>query len=208
VQELLLEFSEGFHPSGKIEDDVRMFLRPYNLPATFSHLSRAADLAEELGERFGVVRNQAKIAAWLHDISVVIPNKDRIAYANSLEVEILKEEEIFPMLLHQKLSAVIAREVFLIQDEPVLDAIRCHTTLRPGASPVDQVVFIADKISWDQPGDPPYLHAMQAALVTSLDHACLVYLDYLWAQRARLPGPLHPWAITARGELHHKLGIE
>ena len=99
-------------------------------------------------------------------------------------------------MLHQKLSAAIARDAFGISDASVLSAIGCHTTLRPSPSLLDAVVFVADKIAWDGLGEPPYLAELLAALDHSLDHAALCYLRYLWARRATIP-VIHPWFAAA-----------
>ena len=65
-----------------------------------------------------------------------------------------------------------------------------------GATPLDKVVFVADKIAWDGAGDPPYLDAIMAAVERSLDQAAWCYLDYLWQRRATLAAA-HPWFIAA-----------
>jgi HD superfamily phosphohydrolase YqeK len=61
---------------------------------------------------------------------------------------------------------------------------------------LDKIVFIADKLKWDQAGDPPYLEALQAALKQSLDAGAFLYLNYLWQQRETLLA-LHPWVAEA-----------
>lgn len=104
------------------------------------------------------------------------------------------------MIVHQKLSALMARELFGITDAEVLSAIGCHTTLKANASPLDKTLFVADKIAWDQQGRPPYLTDLLAALERSLDGAALVYLDYLWERRETLP-VLHPWVRAAHRQL-------
>lgn len=111
---------------------------------------------------------------------------------------VLPEEEVFPMLLHQGLSAIMARRWFGMEDALVLSAIGTHTTLRAGASRLDKIVFVADKIAWDQPGPPPYLTGIKVALERSLDEAALFYLEYL---NNHLSGPLHPWARAALEQL-------
>jgi HD superfamily phosphohydrolase YqeK len=67
-----------------------------------------------------------------------------------------------------------------------------------GALPLDKVVFLADKIDWDQPGRPPYLDDLEEALygMPSLDAAVKVYCDYLWEHRDEAFVP-HPWFIDA-----------
>lgn len=99
----------------------------------------------------------------------------------------LPEEARAPIVLHQKLSATIARDAFGISDAAVLSAIGCHTTLKPDPSLLDTVVFVADKIAWDGQGNPPYLADLLAALC---------YLEYLWARRATIP-VVHPWFAAA-----------
>jgi HD superfamily phosphohydrolase YqeK len=95
---------------------------------------------------------------------------------------------------------VIARDVFAVRDSAVLSAIECHTTLKSGASVLDKVVFLADKIAWDQPGTPPYIVQLTQALDRSLDKAVWVYLDHLWQRRATLQA-IHPWFVRAYREL-------
>jgi len=125
-----------------------------------------------------------------------LPDGDRVAAAQAFGVDVLPEEAAFPMILHQKLSAVLARGLFGERNDAVLSAIGCHTTLKVGASTLDTVVFVADKIAWDQPGIPPYRDALLGALAHSLDAAAFVYLHFLWERRATL-GVIHPWFVAA-----------
>jgi HD superfamily phosphohydrolase YqeK len=142
----------------------------------------------------------AERAGYLHDISAVIPNDRRIKSAQDYDLEILPAEFNCPMILHQKLSVVLARQVFGISDDAVLSAVGCHTTLKAKASDLDKVVFLADKIAWDQEGVAPYLSSVLEALKESLDAAVMVYLEYLWAQRESL-AVVHPWFVEAREDL-------
>ena len=144
--------------------------------------------------QFGVDALKAEKAGYLHDISVVIPNDEKIQYAQDHGLEILPEEASFPMILHQRLSVILARDVFGVRDDAVLSAVGCHTTLKAGASSLDKVVFLADKIAWDQDFVPPYLAELLGALDDSLDRGVWVYLNYLWEMRERL-AVVHPWFV-------------
>ncbi|MBN1873734.1 MAG: bis(5'-nucleosyl)-tetraphosphatase (symmetrical) YqeK [Anaerolineae bacterium] len=179
--------------------DVPAFLLYHGFPKTVEHSANVAAEAECLARRLGEDCARAQQAAWLHDVSVVIPTAERVPLAQSLGMEVLPEEAAFPMILHQRLSAVLAREIFGVQDETVLSAIACHTTLKPNATCLDKVVFLADKLAWDQPGIPPYLSDMRAALDRSLDAAVFVYLRYLWDMRETLR-VIHPWFVAAYQE--------
>ncbi|MBN1248958.1 MAG: bis(5'-nucleosyl)-tetraphosphatase (symmetrical) YqeK [Anaerolineae bacterium] len=186
--------------SGDIPADVTRFLVARGCAATAAHCRAVAEAAVALATRFGVRADAAQAAGWLHDVSAVVPVTGRVAVAEAWGLEVLPEEAALPMILHQKLSAWMAQHYFGISDPSVIGAIGCHTTLRAGATPLDMVVFVADKIAWDQPGTPPYLAALEAALHRSLVAGACVYLSYLWQHRADLP-VVHPWLAQAYGEL-------
>jgi len=177
-----------------LQADVSAFLHAHNRAHTLAHVHQVAAEAVRLAQHFGADPVKAEQAGLLHDISAVIPNTRRLEEARRWGLAILPEEEAFPMLLHQQLSAVMAREIFGVHDEEVLAAVACHTTLRPAAGKLDLLIFVADKIAWDQAGSPPYLDDLAAALDHSLAQAARVYLEYL---RENLSGLLHPWARAA-----------
>lgn len=190
----------GFEPTGDVPTDAVCFLKRHGHAFTAQHVAQVAAKAGELAERFGADKAGAITAGFLHDISTVIPNEERVGVALGHGLEVLPEEKRLPMIVHQKLSALMARELFGVTDEAVLSAIGCHTTLRREASALDKVVFVADKIAWDQAGTPPYLGELETALTTSLDAGALVYLGFLWQQRETLP-VLHPWVEDAYRQL-------
>ena len=182
--------------SGDVGRDAPAFLNAYGLPHIAEHSQAVADRARRLAQRFGVNPAAAATAGWLHDISAPIPTPQRLSAARAWRVPTLLEEEAFPLLIHQKLSAIIARRHFGVDDSGILDAIGCHTTLRAGATPLDQVLFLADKLAWDQGGDPPYRAALESALDSSLEAGIRFYLDYVWERRHQLL-IVHPWLADA-----------
>jgi predicted HD superfamily hydrolase involved in NAD metabolism len=196
---ILSSLVDGLLLTGQVEQDVPMFLEQHIFPGPARHCGAVAAEAERLAQRFGVDADAARTAGWLHDVSAVI-GTDWLQAAEELGVEILPAELIYPNLLHQKISAVLARQIFGVTDPAILGAIGCHTTLRPGASRLDMAVFVADKLAWDQSGQPPYEAEMSAALERSLEAGAWVYLNYLWEKREQLV-VLHPWAKAAWQEL-------
>lgn len=195
-----LEHLKTLKPTGNIRKDATNFLVQYNAAKTVGHCSSVANKAKDLAAKFSTDASKAEMAGWLHDISGVIPNEDRLEVARTNDIKVLPEEEIFPMIIHQKLSRLIAKEVFKVNDKEILSAIECHTTLKANASTLDKIVFVADKIAWDGEGNPRYLREILAGLEHSIDAAALVYLDYLWERRETLP-VLHPWTVEARDTL-------
>ena len=200
MHSLFLAFADGIAWTGDVRADMSALLTRHGQPKTVGHCLDVAAEARHLAHAYGVDEARAELAGWLHDISAIIPPSRRLRAAVQLDLAVLPEESAVPTILHQKLSAAIARELFGIADEPTLSAIGCHTTLKANASTLDKVVFLADKLRWDQAGDPPYLAALRTACGQSLDRGAACYLDYLWQQRSRLP-VVHPWFVEAYHQL-------
>jgi hypothetical protein len=71
-------------------------------------------------------------------VSAIFPARERAQIAHILGLEVLPKEEHCPMIVHHKLSCLMALEIFGVTDPFVLDAIGCHTTLRAQATPPRQ----------------------------------------------------------------------
>jgi len=190
--------------TGDVCSDALEFLKRHNHERIAEHSIRVKKAAEGLANRFHVSAQKAGIAGVMHDISGVIPNEKRIAAAEALGIDILPEERIFPMIIHQKLSKVMARDLFQVADQDILNAIECHTTLKKNPSQLDLVLFSADKIEWDQTGTPPYIKELHEALEISLEHGAFVYIQYLWKQKDKLK-VVHPWLKDAYYHLNAKI---
>ncbi len=196
----LAPYVSEFNATGNLESDVEQLFFQHDCQHIYHHVKNVAEKAAELAERFGANVEHCVQGALLHDISGVVPNADRVTLAQQLGIDLLPEEISFPMITHQKLSVVFAREVFHIHEPDVLSAIGCHTTLKAEFTLTDQIVFLADKISWDQSGTPPYLDELLKALDQSIEAASLVYINYLWGMRDKLR-VVHPWMVAARETL-------
>jgi predicted HD superfamily hydrolase involved in NAD metabolism len=195
---VLLEWVTGFQFTGNTLRDAPAFLEHYGFPHVATHVKAVALEARNLAERFGLDANAAEIAGILHDIAVIVPNAERIALSRALGLPVFPEEEQVPMILHQQHGKVFARDLFGIRDDCVLDAIECHTTLKANSSQLDRVVFLADKISWDQPRIPPYLNDLLTALEHGLDAGTRFFLEHLSSSPNLLV--VHPWLRDAHAE--------
>jgi predicted HD superfamily hydrolase involved in NAD metabolism len=185
--------------------DSNNFLIKHKKFRIAEHSLRVAQKAKTLAGQYGADEKLAEVAGLLHDIGGVYPNDKRVEVSNMLKINILPEEEELPLILHQKISVVMAQQIFNIQSEEVLSAIGCHTTLKAGASTMDKILFVADKIEWDQDGLPPYINEIQEAVNISLELAAFTYLKYLWDDNSKLK-VIHPWLTEAYKELKKELG--
>ena len=182
--------------TNQLKQEIETFLLEKECYATYNHCITVGDYAEEIGHEFlnEAEREQVRIAGYLHDISAIYPNNERIFVAEDMKIELFKEERQFPMIIHQKISRIMAQREFGIQDEKILSAISCHTTLKKKFSKVDLVLFVADKIRWDQEGQPPYLKEITQALNYSFEAAAFSYVDYILKHDIKV---IHPWLLEA-----------
>ena len=170
---------------------------------TLAHVKEVAETAVRLAERYGLDMEKTRLAALLHDISVVMTPREMHALAVARGMDMDPAEEKYPFLLHQRMSKMIAEEKFDIHDPEILSAIECHTTLKKHAGMYDKVIFLSDKISWDQQGVPPYYDRVMEKLEESLDAACFEFIDYQFENNLLLMP--HRWIKEAYADLRQPM---
>lgn len=192
----LEDLQRSFMVTGSLAHDVTNLLLQFGRRTTASHCRKVAAEAATIADLAGVDHEQAVTAGWLHDISAVFSPAEMLSEATRLGLDVLPEERLYPAILHQKLSSVLARELFAVVDPAVLDAIGCHTTLRASPTALDMVVYVADKLEWDQPGVPPYGSTVRLACDVSIRQAALTHLAWMHGEQASLR-VVHPWLRDA-----------
>lgn len=164
-----------------------------------NHVEDVASIAVELAKACNLDVDKIKLAALLHDISGIMTPQEMYDFAKAHGLEIDPAEEKYHALLHQRVSRIIAQEDFDITDSDILNAIECHSTLRKNASAYDKVIFIADKISWEQKGVPSCDDLLKRATIEALNKACYLYIKYQFDNNL-LVMP-HQWLIEACEDL-------
>lgn len=193
---IFIDIVEDLQFTNDLRNDSNSILLKYDRKIIARHSMEVSDECVRLAKLFGVDEKKAEVAGILHDIGGIYAFGERLGVSRKLGLEILKEEEEIPLILHQKISRVMAREIWNIEDEEILDAISCHTTLKKNPSKLDLILFVADKIKWDQIGEPPYLHRVQDGLEISLEKAAYEYIAYLMENKDKLK-VIHPWLKEA-----------
>jgi len=161
-----------------------------------THAQEVAAKAREIGERFALDGEILFLAGLCHDIGGIMAPDEMRKAATARGIVLDPAEEAHPFLLHQRFSRILCEEALHIRDQRILCAVECHTTLWSKPSAYDMTLYLADKLAWDQPGEPPYRAAAETALGTSLEAACLAQIDYLFAHDMLLYP--HKWLLEAR----------
>ena len=180
-------------------DSIKNKYLSNNKEDVLKHVENVADIAVRLAKAYDLDVAKTKLAALLHDISGIMTPQEMYDFAITKGLKIDPAEEKYHALLHQRVSKIIAQEEYGITDLDILNAIECHTTLRKNASMYDKVIFIADKISWDQKGVPSYDNLLKSGSVETLDEACYLYIKYQFDNNLLVMA--HQWLIEAYEDL-------
>lgn len=191
--------------TGDIIVDIKKFLLENNKSKTLKHVIDVANTNSQIAKKYGLDENLCIISAYLHDISAVIQPNDMLNYMYENNLFIDEAERKHAFLLHQRISRLISKDFLGIYDELILSAIECHTTLKQNPSKYDMALFIADKISWDQEGLPPFYDIVIENLSISLEKACLSYINYIIDNNMILYP--HSWIIEGKEYLEKELNI-
>ncbi|PZN12277.1 MAG: phosphohydrolase [Bacillota bacterium] len=144
-------------------------------PARLRHVEGVVQTAVRLARRYGEDPDRLALAGWLHDLARELGPAELLERAERYGWEPDDAERADPLLLHGPVAAAEARAVGLTDDEEVLEAVRWHTTARPGLGRVGCLLFLADKI---EPGRRyPGVAELRRLAETDWGRAMLVALE-------------------------------
>ena len=128
-----------------------------------------------LAYRYGADPIKARTAAVLHDCAKYVPHERMIQECEEAGCPVSESERKNAAILHAKLGAYRAKDVYQIDDEDILSAIACHTTGKPEMNTLDKIIYIADYI---EPGRRPLpmLDEIRAVAFQNLDKAMYLIL--------------------------------
>jgi predicted HD superfamily hydrolase involved in NAD metabolism len=112
----------------------------------YEHTLRVADTAEHLALAHHLDAYRARLAALLHDAAREMGPDEFLNLADTWRLQVGDPERQSPKLLHGPVAAGLAKRELGVDDEEVLEAVRAHTTGRPGMGPLALVLYVADKV--------------------------------------------------------------
>ncbi|MDL0420541.1 bis(5'-nucleosyl)-tetraphosphatase (symmetrical) YqeK [Caldibacillus thermoamylovorans] len=134
----------------------------------FIHTLGVMETAIQLAKTYHCDEKQAELAAIFHDYAKYRPAEEmkQIIIKEGMPKELLAfNTEIW----HGPVGAVLIKNEIGIDDEDILNAIRYHTTGRPGMTTLEKVIFLADYI---EPGRSfPGVEEVRELAETDLDGA-------------------------------------
>ena len=164
----------------RLKREIMPYIEEHLKPSRLDHTLQVTRLAREMAAKYDADVNKAEIAALLHDMA--------------------KYEErpgVNMDFAHGGIGAEMSEELFGIEDQDILNAIRYHTTGRAGMSTLEKIIFLADAI---EPGrNYPGVDEIRKVAETDLDGACILSLQRTIEHvRDEKGWYLHPATIEAK----------
>ncbi len=175
----------------QIIDDISVKLKSNISERRYKHSINVMNCSIELAAHHGADIWEAALVGLLHDCARDIRDEEAIKLCDRYGIEVDQVSAIQPDLLHGKLAAFLAVELYLkdfsdgdgsqkllINQQSlasILNAIRYHTTGHPGMSLLDSIIFIADFIEPER--SFPSVDIIRKAAFEDLDKAVLMGMD-------------------------------
>lgn len=156
----------------EIQEELKKVLKKKR----YSHTVGVRYTAQAMAMCFGEDIEKAGYAGMLHDCAKYLTDEEMLLECKKRRIVCSDTEKLRPSLLHAKLGVCYARDIYGVEDDKILSAIRWHTTGKPGMSNFEKIVFIADYI---EPGRKmiPGMEAIRRAAFCNLDEAMFLILE-------------------------------
>ena len=112
----------------------------------FIHTLSVAGTASSLAMCYGADLEKAETAGLLHDCAKCMDVRKMQKVCEKAGLTVSSFEADSGSLLHSTAGSVLAAEKYGITDPDMINAIRYHTTGRPGMSLLEKIIFVADYI--------------------------------------------------------------
>lgn len=169
--EMLLYEKRLYQPKEieRLAQRVAGVLDEYRMRHTMLTVREAVGLAKF----HGLSTEKARLAALLHDCAK-LGRAETVEYAEKMGYSLTDEERANPFLIHSRIGALLARDVYGVQDSEILNAIERHTVGCAEMTPFDEVIFLADKLEPSR--DYRRVRDLRALAFKDLDSATIAVL--------------------------------
>lgn len=131
-----------------IYEKLKGFLSKKRLFHSLGTMLMAGNLAAKYTDSDAEFYKKALIAGLLHDCAkqVVLDETEMIARCKQYGITEAECGVYNVALMHAVLGAVYAKEVFGIEDDEVISAIRYHTTGKEGMTLLEKIIYVSDSL--------------------------------------------------------------
>lgn len=125
-------------------DEIRNMVKNNLNPKRFDHTIRVLKTALEIGNYYNIDAEKIKIAALLHDYAKNYTLSELLALCDHNNVNLNQFQLNNKELIHSVLGAAMVQNIFEINDDEILNAIKNHTTGRENMSILEMIIYVSD----------------------------------------------------------------
>jgi len=157
------------------EKEIEEYLKK-NLKANrFEHSLGVKRTAVLLAKQYKVDERKANLAGLIHDCAKSLSDKEIIDLVTAEGLKISKVCFKSPQIMHGLAGSIVARNVFKVKDEEILNAVTYHTTGRKNMTTLEKIIFLADFI---EPGRNFFgVETLRALAYKDLERALFLALN-------------------------------
>ena len=168
------------------------------------HSLNVSKCAVKLSEIYNCDKEKAKIAGLVHDCAKYFNDEQIEDCIKKFNIELDPLEENNLALSHSVIGSYVAKEVFEIEDEEILNAVKYHTTGRENMTLLEKIIYMADLIEEgryfpkvQELRELTYSGKLEEALILSFNNTIKFVID-----NNQL---IHPRTVKARNYILSKI---
>lgn len=161
----------------------------------YKHSLGVCDEAVKLAQKYGADKDKAYLAGLLHDCAKGYDINKQIELCGEYRIALDKITLVCTPVIHAPLGAAVANDEYGIDDEEILEAIRCHTVAKENMSILDKIIYVADMI--EPMRDFPGVDEIRKAAYEDIDKAFIMGLKQSIVFNAEKNKIIHPDTISA-----------
>lgn len=186
------------------KSEIELWLKNKLSDELYRHSLAVQEMAIELAEIYNVDKEKASLAGLIHDCAKNLPKNEMLSYSYQFDIPIDETIKGHPVLLHAPLGAKIAKNVFGITDEEILNAVASHSLGSKNMTNLDKILYIADSAEPNR--DYPEAETIRKlAYGGDLDRALLEAIDQKIVYVVRKKKILHPLSVEVRNDILNKI---
>lgn len=186
----------------QIKIDLQMVLKKKRYQHTLGVVKSALHLAQ----CYGADKDQAELAALLHDYCKNMSVEQYQEYIQRYHISFDEIAKDNPELMHGRIARYIAFDQYGIREADVLNAIEFHTTGRKQMSLLEMIVALADYI--EEGRDFPGVEEIRKLAQEDIRKALLKGIDGTLKQLIDSGSMIHRDTIEARNDLIRQIKIQ
>ena len=128
------------------EKEIEAYLKKNLKPNRYEHSLGVRDSAVLLAEKYKVDPKKARLAGLIHDCAKNLKDEEILNLVREQDLEICEVCFKSPQIMHGLAGAIVAKNIFKVKDEDILNAVTYHTTGRKNMTALEKIIYLADFI--------------------------------------------------------------